>query len=343
MPARLNMRSARHVALCALACCVGVATPLAQAQDKAVAPPVRGKAPAQSTAKNPTRIEVEVINRSTPTRCAEKDNVHVDFRSPGIARFEIRAEHPGYIAAITKERAAFDLTGCSFAKDPTFPAVPRKKTFWETPKFWLVGHTFGAFWRPNDVPFRVGDRVEKGFHLVQLWMLYRERAEEILVVYPPDGYWRARPLPYADMRWTAYGSSFLVGPVETQGRPMVGLKEIVFDPGTRTFTMHYRRGGTGFLRLASIDQKQITLAASFSRPMPERYAFGALRSMFVSEANSDVALVSWRKLNGDIGAESLITDFKRTMASEVWTGRRIPSRHNLSAPDMIFRGFAGRR
>ena len=45
-----------------------------------------------------------------------------------------------------------------------------------------------------------------------------------MVLYPPDGYWRARPLPFEDMRWTAYGSSFLVGPVETQERPIVAFE-----------------------------------------------------------------------------------------------------------------------
>jgi hypothetical protein len=32
-------------------------------------------------------------------------------------------------------------------------------------------------------------------------------------------------------------------------------------------------------------------------------------------------------------------DFKKAEAIEVWAGRTIPSRHNTSAPDMVFRGF----
>ena len=34
------------------------------------------------------------------------------------------------------------------------------------------------------------------------------------MLYPQDGYWRARPLPPVNLKWSAYGSSFLVGPVE---------------------------------------------------------------------------------------------------------------------------------
>ena len=45
------------------------------------------------------------------------------------------------------------------------------------------------------MPFRVGDRVEHGLDLVQLWMAGDGGAQEVLVVYPQDGYWRVRPLP----------------------------------------------------------------------------------------------------------------------------------------------------
>jgi hypothetical protein len=32
-------------------------------------------------------------------------------------------------------------------------------------------------------------------------------------------------------------------------------------------------------------------------------------------------------------------DFSRASATEVWAGRVAPSRHNTSAPDMVFRDF----
>ena len=180
-----------------------------------------------------TELAVDVTNKSGPVLCAEKDNVELDFSSPAVRRFMIQAVHPAYIGTIGVDRWAPDGTSCDMTHDPHFPANAKRVTFWETPEFWLTGYTFPSFWRPNNVPFRVGDKVVEGLHLVQLWMLYRERAEEILVMYPPDGYWRVRPLPYADMRWTAYGSSFLLGPVEFDERPIVALKEIAFDPATQ--------------------------------------------------------------------------------------------------------------
>ena len=90
------------------------------------------------------------------------------------------------------------------------------------------------------MPVRVGDRVETGAQLLQLWTRAQDRAEEVLVLYPQDGYWRARPLPPANLKWSAYGSSFLVGPVEFEERPFVDIREVVFDPNTKTFRLAVR-------------------------------------------------------------------------------------------------------
>lgn len=180
--------------------------------------------------ETPDELQVRVENNSVPELCAEKDNIELDFISPRLRHMQIQAVHPSYINTIVSDRWAPDWSSCDLSHDPKFFAQARRRTFWETPEFWMTGYTFPSFWRPNDVSIRVGDTVEKGFHLIQLWMWHRERAEEIMVFYPPDGYWRIRPLPFEDMRWTAYGSSFLVGPVETQERPIVAFEEIIFEP-----------------------------------------------------------------------------------------------------------------
>jgi hypothetical protein len=284
-------------------------------------------------------LQVRIENKSAPELCAEKDNIELDFVSPRVRAMRVQAIHPSYIGMIGSDRWAPDWTSCDLSHDPKFAADARRLTFWETPEFWLVGYAFPSFWRPNDVPVRVGDRVEHGFHLVQLWMTYRERAEEILVFYPPDGYWRARPRPFEDMRWTAYGSSFLVGPVEVQERPIVALKEVEFDPQTRSFTLRFKRGGEGRVRLASIDQDRIVLDVSYSEAMPDNLPFASLRSMYTTQSMSDAALVAWRTKRGHGWQESPVIGFRGAPATEIWVGRHMPSRHNLSAPDMAFGRF----
>lgn len=284
-------------------------------------------------------IEVEAVNKTEPVLCAEKDNIEIDLAAKDIRGFKIQAVHPSYVGMIVADRYQPDFTSCDMSHDPSFIAKARRVTFWETTEFWLTGYAYPSFWRPANVPFRVGDRVENGLHLVQLWMLHNERAEEILVVYPPDGYWRARPLPPDNLRWTAYGSSFLLGPVEVRERPMVALTGISFDPDTRTFTLDFERGGKATLHLAKIDQERIVLEAKFDGAPTDGLPFAALRSMYATEFNNDAAKVAWRTKGGEGWGESAIPAFKGALLTELWAGRTIPSRHNLSAPDMVFNHF----
>jgi hypothetical protein len=286
------------------------------------------------------QIAVEAVNASEPTLCAEKDNVYLKLHSGEARRFTVEAVHPAYIGTIVIDRWAPDFTNCDMSNDPSFKFEKRRLTIYETEEWQLVGLTFPSFWRPNQVPVRVGNRTEAGFHLLQLWTRYQERAEEVLVIYPADGYWRARPLPPQNLRWSAYGSSFLIGPVEVEGRPFVDIKEIAFDPATRIFTLNFARGGSATLRLDKLDQERIVLDVTLAQPVAADRPFAALRSMFVSEGNSDVAQVAWRGKGGQSWSRAPVMDFTKASAAELWAGRLAPSRHNTSAPDMVFRNFS---
>jgi hypothetical protein len=283
-------------------------------------------------------LAVDVVNQSEPTRCAEKDNVYLQLQSAAVRRFTVEAVHPAYVGTIVMDRWAPDFSHCDMANDPAFKFERRRMTLYETEEWWLVGLTFESFWRPNRVPVRVGSRVESGFHLLQLWTWRDGRADEVLVLYPADGYWRARPLPPPNLRWSAYGSSFLIGPVETGTRPFVDIREVAFDPERRTFILQFARGGNATLRLDRLDQERIVLDAALD-PAVAGAPFAALRSMFVSEGNSDVAHLGWRGKDSDAWRQEPVMDFKRTQAAEIWAGRLAPSRHNTSAPDMVFRDF----
>jgi hypothetical protein len=284
-------------------------------------------------------LSVEVVNASEPTLCAETDNVYLKLMSGAVRRFTVEAMHPAYVGTIVVDRYAPDMRNCDMSRDPAHKAEPRRVTIYETIDWQLVGHTFPSYWRGNQVPVRVGNRVESGLHLLQLWTRFQERAEEVLVLYPADGYWRARPLPPAHLRWSAYGSSFLVGPVETAGRPLVDIQEIVFDQETRSFRLNFARGGAATLRLDHLDQDRIGLDVELEPPVANA-PFAALRSMFVTDVNNDVAQIGWRGKGSKSWRQEAVMSFTRADAVELWAGRTIPSRHNLSAPDMLFRDFS---
>jgi hypothetical protein len=284
-------------------------------------------------------VAVAVDNASTPTLCAETDNVYLKLTSGAVRRFVVEAVHPAYAGTIVTDRTAPDFRRCDMSADPAHRAEPRRVTLYETADMQLVGHTFPSFWRPAEVPVRVGGRVETGLHLLQLYTKFQERTEEVLVLYPADGYWRARPLPPAHLSYSAYGSSFLVGPVETAGRPFVDLSDIAFDPAARTFRLAFARGGEARVKLDAVDREHIVLDVTLDRGVTAG-PFAALRSMFVTETNADVAQVTWLAPGGKALEAAPVMAFGHADVTELWAGRRLPSRHNTSAPDMIFRAFA---
>jgi hypothetical protein len=287
-------------------------------------------------------VAVEVKNESEPVLCAEKDNVTIKAISPEVRRFQIEAAHPAYIAGLVRDNWEADWTACDMTGDPVFkaPVPPRRITFWESIDYWLVGYTFPTFWRPAETTFRVGDRVETGLHLVQLWKLGRDKSYEVLVVYPQDGYWRARPMPPQHLGFSSYGSSFLFGPIEQEGRPVVNIREIVFDPATTAFTLNFKDGSSGTLRMTDVDENRMVIDAVLDRPVTGGKGFLALRSMYVTEFNNDVARIAVREPGAKGWREEPLMPFAGGKATDIWMGRTTHSRHNTSSPDMVFRNFS---
>jgi hypothetical protein len=285
------------------------------------------------------------VDASRPTRCAEEDNVHVQMFGKGITRFRILAEHPPYAGAIVEDSTAPDFSHCDMSGDPRFTFAPRTLVLYEDAHIRLVGHTFASFWRPEVVGFEVGGRTEHGLHLVQLLRRLPKRDArhpardvEILVVYPSDGYWRPKPLPPPALADSAYGSSFLFGPIEVDGRPLVRIRHIAFDPAALRFVLAFRDGSNGALTVAGATHERLTLDLSLDPPGTAGRAFAALRSMFVTPEQSDVAIAHWQPVAGDAVTRPIL-GFDRFDAPAARFGRVVPSRHNLSAPDLVFDAF----
>lgn len=282
-------------------------------------------------------IEAEFVNASHPTRCAEEDNVYVQVTADHVERFRIRAEHPPYIGEVREDSTAPDFSHCDMSADPRYDFLPRTIVLHDDGRIKLVGHTFASFWRPTVVSFRVLDRHEPGLHLIQLIRRGNRGDIEQLVVYPADGYWRLKPMPPGSLPDTAYGSSFLFGPIQEDGRPFVAIREIVFDPARVEFRLRFDDDRIGTLKVIETSAAASTLELSIEPPLPAHRPFAALRSMFVSTAQADVALVEWPDPLG--ASRSPVLGFERFRSPSARFGRREPSLHNLTAPDFVFGAF----
>jgi hypothetical protein len=278
-----------------------------------------------------------VVNASRPTRCAEEDNIYVKLIGAGLSRLSIEARHPAYAATLRQDSTAPDFTACDMSHDPSYAFTPKHVVLYEDAEYRLVGHTFATFWRKDAADFRVGATVTHDLHLVQLLRGVEGRRIEILVVYPADGYWRLKPLPPPGVPDTAYGSSFLIGPIEEGSRPYVSLSAIEFVPAQVAFRLWFR-DGTGSLRVTEASPERTRLEIALP-PARGETPFAALRSMFVSPAIADTAAA--RLTLADDRNETLpIIDLTTVEALDATFLRSTPSRHNTSAPDLRFGDFA---
>ncbi|HYF58651.1 MAG TPA: hypothetical protein VEA81_06810 [Burkholderiaceae bacterium] len=286
-------------------------------------------------------VPVDFVDASRPTRCAEEDNVYVRIEGPDVSSFRIVAEHPPYVASIVEDSTAPDFTDCDMSGDPVFRFEPRTVVLHEDATLRVVGHRFETFWRPENVDVVVDGRREPGLHLVQLIRRGPPRDVEMLVVYPSDGYWRPKPLPPAHLPDTAYGSSFLVGPIDEDGRPYVALSRIELDTASLRFALSFADGSRGTLAIERATPERIVLAVALDPPRPAGRPFAALRSMFVRTEQADVSVARWRGADGAPRVAPIL-GFGRVRAPSARFGRDLPSRHNLSAPDVVFEGFETR-
>lgn len=287
-------------------------------------------------------LAVDVSNTSEPVLCAEKDNVTLSFASPEVRAFRVEAAHPAYIGTLARDSFEADWTACDMSKDAAHESsvkVPTRTTLYEEPALWVVGWTMPTFWRPATAKVRIGDRVTEGLHLVQVWMIRPMGGEEVLVFYPQDGYWRIRPLAPEGRAPTAFGTSFLVGPVEKDIRPIVKLREVAFDPKARSFMLTFEQGGTATLTMSEVNSNRHALDIAFDKPVSGR-PFAALRSMYITEFNNDVARVASRDAGAEGWREGGVMGFKGGKITDLWAGRTSVSRHNSSSPDMVVSGFS---
>ena len=287
-------------------------------------------------------LAVDVVNQSEPVLCAEKDNVTLALTSPQVKSFRIEAVHPAYIGALQRDSFEADWTACDLKSDPAFKSpvgVTTRRTLYEEPALWVVGWTFPTYWRPSTATVRIGGKVETGLHMLQIWMIRPMGGEEVLVLYPQDGYWRIRPKAPQGVAPTAFGSSFLIGPVEVEGRPIVKIRDVAIDSKALTLTVSFVRGGSAIVKINGVDQNRHVLDVDFDRPVAG-LPFAMMRSMYVTDFNNDVARVAVREAGASGWHEDGIMAFKGAKATDVWAGRTTISRHNSSSPDMVFNGFS---
>lgn len=288
-----------------------------------------------------TRAKVE--NRSHPTQCAEFDNVYFTLTNPDVSAFRIEVTPPVYLPDLKTDDTAPNFANCEAMKDdPKFKFEPKQLTLYEDDRTQILGFTHAESWREKGAEVVIGKVDKRDIHLIQVRTKVDGKFQEYLVFYPFDGYWRAKPIPPARFPEAAYGTSFLLGPIEEQHRPIVDVRRLEIDGRTLTFRMTFAKGGSGTLKVEKFEREGVTLAVTLDNlpagdPPPP---FAGIRSMFVTADNADTARVVWR-MDGGLFVEPVM-NFRSTSTDDVRFDRVELSKHNTSAPDVSFRGFQAR-
>ena len=202
------------------------------------------------------------------------------------------------------------MTGDPGAASTAPVAAPTRQTLYEEPALWVVGWTLPTYWRPATATVRIGDQVEKGLHLLQVWMIRPMGGEEVLVSIRRTATGGCGPLAPEGARRPHSAPRSWSGPVEVDGRPIVKLTELAFDPKARTFSLGFERGGTATMRMADARSATGTRSTSPSTARVAGRPFAALRSMYVTDFNNDVARIAVREKGAKGWREEAIMSFQ---------------------------------
>lgn len=289
-----------------------------------------------------------VENFTTPTWCAEEDNVNLPISIGSRATrfsFTVEARHPGY--PVQEDHRDADFTNCP-------PAPPSSGLPQQSFKIYddHVGTAIEAVRDPNfhrpGMAVRAGRVAAANVHFIRLIRKIADADSwpEVLVLYS-DGNLRVKPQAPregGDPSFAGdpvFGSSVIIGPAPRSERPVAQIRSVAYVPSKRAFKVKYQAGGSATLRVQRADRQvtRVEIAARYVAA-PDT-PFATVRSMFVAEANADVDTVWWHDGSGAIQRMG-INSFTSARGGSFAFGRSIRSLHNTSAPDLWVGGVSAK-
>jgi hypothetical protein len=273
-------------------------------------------------------------NLTTPTLCAEEDNVNVPLSTPQArsrVSFTIEARHPRY--EIVNEGRAPDFCNCPAA---TFSATEPQETFKIFDDHFATA--VEAVRDPNfhkpGMSVRVGKTTVRDVHFIRLIRKIADADSwpEVLVLYA-DGNLRLKPQSPLGGVDPVFGSSVIVGPAPRADRPVAEIQSVAFNPLKQTLRITYTGGGSASLKILAANRYVTRVQVNAKYGASPDVPFATLRSMYVAGDNSDMDSVQWIGGAGAV-AEQPVTGFTTAGGAEFLFGRANWSRHNTSAPDI---------
>jgi len=276
-------------------------------------------------------------NLSTPTLCAEEDNVNIPV-SGNVGVFVIEATHPTYEVGLDNCQA--DFRNCPPAGGDDFLFFPGEWKLFDDGTTVVVAVRLEHWWRPDGMTFSVdGGAPVEDVHYVRIHRRIEGTSEypEFFVLYM-DGNLRLIPQPPVGRPFVCYGSSVLVGPAAEGPRPVAEIISARYLSATRTLELSYAEGGSATLELSEVNRTRALVTARVAYPV-EEHPFATLRSMYVADGNADVDHIRFVDESGSEQTQPILGFTEAT--GRDWLLRRLTrSAHNTSAPDLALRALS---
>jgi hypothetical protein len=272
-------------------------------------------------------------NHSTPTLCAEEDNVNIPLLGD-VQSFVVEATHPTY--DIGQDNCDPDFTNCP-PPEPGYPFLPRVYSLFDDGETVVEAVRERSWWQPGGMTAGVDDSCGPAdIHYVRVYRKIASANEwpQFFVLYA-DGNMRLIPHPPVGRDSVCFGSSVIIGPAAVGARPIAEIDSARYVSASKTMEVTYRTGGSARLDLADVTRTRAHVTVTVDYPT-EAAPFATFRSMFVAEDNADVGHVRWRD-PGDTTHEAGVMQFAGGEGTEWFFHRQIRSRHNTSAPDICIR------
>lgn len=274
---------------------------------------------------------VSATNGSSADVCAEDDNLNIALVGD-IPHYSIIATHPTY--QVMGSDCTPDFNNCTNAGGGNdYAFTPLWAKLFDNGTDYLIVNRKDKFWRPQGMDVTLnGGSLYTNIHYIELGRkIPNAPSWPIFFALYCDGNLRLIPFPPSNLGSVCFGSSVIVGPAEPAARPMAEIAALDYRSASRTMLVTYRAGGTAILDVGTLTRANavVKVAVNYPTDLP----FCTVRSMFVSDGNSDCDHVQWKNLDG-LTATDPILSFSGTVGTEWFFTRLASSAHNNSSPDI---------
>jgi hypothetical protein len=274
-------------------------------------------------------------NLTTPTLCAELDNVNIPLSVPapqfGLS-FLIEARHPVY--PIGKGVTVADFSNCP-EMGPSDRGPQQTTHVYDDHVATAVQAVRDPNFHQPGMRVRVGKSTLRDVHFIRIIRKIADANSwpEVLVLYS-DGNLRLKPQAPHGGADPVFGSSVVVGPASRGERPVAQIRSVTYVPARRTLRVTYAAGGGAIMRILSVGRDLTRVSVNALYLASPGRPFAILRSMYVDDGNSDVDTVAWQGAGGGSSGTASVRHFQAASEERFGFGRAIWSRHNTSAPDL---------